>query len=105
MVDRVKEDYPDVELHMYIDNAAMQLIREPKQFDVIVTNNIFEIYLFCCKHDNRLNRHASSASPAEGNFGLYEPIHGSAPDIAGKIANLMADIIRRYDVKVFIGPF
>ncbi|NLP29813.1 MAG: 3-isopropylmalate dehydrogenase [Clostridiales bacterium] len=96
VVDRVAEDYPDVELtHMYIDNAAMQLIREPKQFDVIVTNNIFgDILTDEASMITGSIGMLPSASLAEGNFGLYEPIHGSAPDIAGKdIANPMATIL------------
>ena len=96
VVTRVSEDYPEVELsHMYIDNAAMQLVRNPKQFDVIVTSNIF---------GDILSDEASmitgsigmlpSASLAKGNFGMYEPVHGSAPDIAGQNkANPMATIL------------
>jgi 3-isopropylmalate dehydrogenase len=96
VVNEVSVDYPEVELsHMYIDNAAMQLVRNPKQFDVIVTSNMF---------GDILSDEASmitgsigmlpSASLAKGNFGMYEPIHGSAPDIAGKdMANPMATIL------------
>jgi len=96
VVTDVARGYPDVDLtHMYVDNAAMQLIRDPKQFDVIVTSNMF---------GDILSDEASmitgsigmlpSASLAEGNFGMYEPSHGSAPDIAGKdIANPMATIL------------
>ncbi|HYE69460.1 MAG TPA: 3-isopropylmalate dehydrogenase [Anaerovoracaceae bacterium] len=96
IVKEVSKDYPEVELsHMYIDNAAMQLVRDPKQFDVIVTSNIF---------GDILSDEASmitgsigmlpSASLAKGNFGMYEPIHGSAPDIAGQNkANPMATIL------------
>ncbi|NLY70671.1 MAG: 3-isopropylmalate dehydrogenase [Clostridiales bacterium] len=96
VVNRVGKDYPDVELsHMYIDNAAMQLIREPKQFDVIVTNNMFgDILTDEASMITGSIGMLPSASLAEGNFGLYEPIHGSAPDIAGKdIANPMATIL------------
>lgn len=96
VVEKVAKDYPDVELnHLYVDNAAMQLIRDPSQFDVIVTTNMF---------GDILSDEASmitgsigmlpSASLAEGNFGLYEPIHGSAPDIAGQDkANPLATIL------------
>lgn len=92
----IGEEYPDVELNnFYIDNAAMQMVRNPKQFDVIVTSNIF---------GDILSDEASmitgsigmlpSASLAEGNFGMYEPVHGSAPDIAGQdLANPMATIL------------
>jgi len=96
VVVEVAKEYPEVALsHMYVDNAAMQLVSAPKQFDVIVTNNIF---------GDILSDEASiitgsigmlpSASLAEGNFGLYEPVHGSAPDIAGQDkANPMATIL------------
>ena len=96
VVTEVAKDYPDVTLdHLYIDNAAMQLVRNPKQFDVIVTGNIF---------GDILSDEASmitgsigmlpSASLAKGNFGMYEPVHGSAPDIAGtNQANPMATIL------------
>ncbi len=89
-------EYPDVELsHMYVDNAAMQLVRSPGQFDVIVTGNLFGDILsdqasMCVGSIGLL----ASASLAEGSYGLYEPIHGSAPDIAGKgFANPMATIL------------
>ncbi|MCI6616252.1 3-isopropylmalate dehydrogenase [Ruminococcus sp.] len=93
---RVSKDYPEVELnHMYVDNCAMQLVRNPRQFDVIVTSNIF---------GDILSDEASmiagsigmlaSASLSGGKLGLYEPIHGSAPDIAGQgIANPLATIL------------
>ena len=93
---RVAQDYPEVTLnHMYVDNCAMQLVRNPKQFDVIVTSNIF---------GDILSDEASmiagsigmlaSASLSGGKLGLYEPIHGSAPDIAGQnIANPLATIL------------
>ena len=87
---------PEVELsHMYVDNAAMQLVRNPGQFDVIVTSNMFGDILsdeasMICGSIGML----PSASLREDNFGLYEPIHGSAPDIAGKnIANPIATIL------------
>ncbi len=92
----VATEYPDVELsHLYVDNAAMQLVRDPGQFDVIVTGNMFGDILsdqasMCVGSIGLL----ASAALAEGSFGLYEPIHGSAPDIAGKgIANPMATIL------------
>ncbi len=90
------KDYPEVELnHMYVDNAAMQLVRNPKQFDVILTSNIFGDIL----SDEASQITGSigmlpSASLADGAFGLYEPIHGSAPDIAGMdMANPIATIL------------
>lgn len=93
---RIAEDYPDVTLsHMYVDNAAMQLVRDPNQFDVIVTNNIFGDIL----SDEASQITGSigmlpSASLSDTTLGLYEPIHGSAPDIAGKnIANPLASIL------------
>jgi len=96
VVVRVARDYPDVELsHMYVDNAAMQLVRAPKQFDVIVTGNIFGDIL----SDEAAMLTGSigmlpSASLDANNKGMYEPIHGSAPDIAGKgIANPLATIL------------
>lgn len=92
----MKEDYPEVVLsYMYVDNAAMQLVRNPKQFDVIVTSNMF---------GDILSDEASmitgsigllpSASLGDGTLGMYEPIHGSAPDIAGQNkANPIAAIL------------
>ena len=96
VVTEVSKDYPEVELnHFYVDNAAMQLVRGPKQFDVIVTSNIFGDIL----SDEASQVTGSigmlpSAGLATGNFGMYEPVHGSAPDIAGQdIANPMATIL------------
>ncbi|WP_019120309.1 3-isopropylmalate dehydrogenase [Brevibacillus massiliensis] len=96
VADRVAADYPDVELtHMLVDACAMQLVRAPKQFDVIVTENMFGDIL----SDEAAMLTGSigmlaSASLAEGSFGLYEPVHGSAPDIAGKgIANPLATFL------------
>ncbi|PNU02889.1 3-isopropylmalate dehydrogenase [Novosphingobium guangzhouense] len=96
VVIEVSAEYPDVELtHMYVDNAAMQLVKNPGAFDVIVTGNLFGDILsdqasMCVGSIGLL----ASASLAEGTFGLYEPIHGSAPDIAGKgLANPMATIL------------
>jgi len=90
----VAEEYPEVELtHMYVDNAAMQLIREPKQFDVILTGNIFgDILSDAASMLSGSIGLLPSASTGKG-VGLYEPIHGSAPDIAGQgIANPLATI-------------
>lgn len=85
-VEEVAKEYPDVELlHMYVDNAAMQIVRDPSQFDVIVTENLFGDIL----SDEASQITGSigmipSSSMGEGTRGLYEPIHGSAPDIAGQ---------------------
>jgi 3-isopropylmalate dehydrogenase len=92
----VAKDYPDVELsHMYVDNAAMQLVRAPRQFDVIVTGNMFGDIL--SDQASMLTGSIGmlpSASLDANNKGLYEPIHGSAPDIAGKdVANPLATIL------------
>jgi 3-isopropylmalate dehydrogenase len=96
IVTAVGKDYPDVELsHMYVDNAAMQLVRAPKQFDVIVTGNMFGDIL--SDEASMLTGSIGmlpSASLDSHNKGLYEPIHGSAPDIAGKgVANPLATIL------------
>ena len=92
----LSHEYPDVELsHMLVDNAAMQLVREPKQFDVIVTENLFgdilsDIAAMLTGSIGML----PSASLNDTNKGLYEPVHGSAPDIAGKdLANPLASIL------------
>src|SRR5690554_1048995 len=92
----VAKSYPDVELtHMYVDNAAMQLVRAPKAFDVIVTGNLFGDIL--SDEASMLTGSIGmlpSASMNESNQGLYEPSHGSAPDIAGQnIANPLATIL------------
>lgn len=96
VVTEVAKDYPEVTLdHLYVDNAAMQLVRNPRQFDVIVTSNIFGDIL----SDEASQITGSigmlpSASLAQGNFGMYEPVHGSAPDIAGQDkANPIATIL------------
>jgi 3-isopropylmalate dehydrogenase len=92
----VAKDYPEVELsHMYVDNAAMQLIRAPKQFDTIVTGNIFgDILSDAASMLSGSIGMLPSASLDEHNKGMYEPIHGSAPDIAGKnLANPLATIL------------
>ncbi|MFA6904523.1 MAG: 3-isopropylmalate dehydrogenase, partial [Gallionellaceae bacterium] len=96
IVTEVAKEYPAVELsHMYVDNAAMQLVRAPKQFDVIVTGNIFGDIL--SDEASMLTGSIGmlpSASLDANNKGLYEPCHGSAPDIAGKnIANPLATIL------------
>jgi 3-isopropylmalate dehydrogenase len=96
VVSDIGKQYPDVALdHMYVDNAAMQLVREPKKFDVVVTGNMFGDIL----SDEAAMLTGSigmlpSASLNASNQGLYEPSHGSAPDIAGKgIANPLATIL------------
>ncbi len=96
VVNRVAGDYTDVELsHMYVDNASMQLVRDPKQFDVMVTTNMFGDIL----SDTAAMLTGSigmlpSASLDKNGKGMYEPIHGSAPDIAGKsIANPLATLL------------
>jgi len=96
VVTEVGKEYPDVELsHMYVDNAAMQLVRAPRQFDVIVTGNMFGDIL--SDQASMLTGSIGmlpSASLDANNKGLYEPIHGSAPDIAGKqVANPLATIL------------
>ncbi|HIC45475.1 MAG TPA: 3-isopropylmalate dehydrogenase [Methylophaga aminisulfidivorans] len=88
--------YPDIELsHMYVDNAAMQLVRAPKQFDVMVTTNMFgDILSDCASMLTGSIGMLPSASLDENSKGMYEPIHGSAPDIAGQnIANPLATIL------------
>ncbi len=96
VVEEVHKDYQDVELsHMYVDNAAMQLVREPKQFDVIVTSNLFgDILSDAAAMLTGSIGMLPSASLNENNKGMYEPIHGSAPDIAGQnVANPLATIL------------
>lgn len=95
-VTEVAKDYPEVTVdHMYVDNAAMQLVRNPKHFDVIVTSNIFgDIISDEASQITGSIGMLPSASLADGAFGMYEPIHGSAPDIAGKdMANPIATIL------------
>jgi len=96
VVRELAKEYPDVELsHMYVDNAAMQLVRDPSQFDVILTSNLFGDIL----SDEASSITGSigllpSASLSGSGFGLYEPVHGSAPDIAGRNqANPMATLL------------
>ena len=95
IVEEMAKDYPDVEVnHMYVDNMAMQIASNPSQFDVVVTSNMFgdilsDLLAAVCGSIGIL----ASASVGETKRGLYEPIHGSAPDIAGKgIANPIATI-------------
>jgi 3-isopropylmalate dehydrogenase len=96
VVTEVHRDFPDVELsHMYVDNAAMQLVRNPKQFDVIVTGNMFGDILSdeASMLTGSIGMLPSASLNAKG-FGMYEPIHGSAPDIAGRgVANPLATIL------------
>lgn len=83
---RIAPEYPDVELeHVLVDNCAMQLLRRPSSFDVIVTENMFGDILSdeAAMLTGSIGM-LSSASLGEGSFGLYEPVHGSAPDIAGQ---------------------
>jgi 3-isopropylmalate dehydrogenase len=96
VLNQAAKSFPDIELtHMYVDNCAMQLVRNPKQFDVIVTGNMFGDIL--SDEASMLTGSIGmlpSASLDANNKGLYEPIHGSAPDIAGKgIANPLATIL------------
>jgi 3-isopropylmalate dehydrogenase len=104
---RVGQDYPDVQLsHLYVDNAAMQLVRAPKQFDVVVTGNIFGDILsdIAAQLTGSIGMLPSASLNAQGK-GLYEPVHGSAPDITGRgIANPLAAILSlamllRYSLK------
>ncbi len=95
-MERVGKNYPDVELsHMYVDNATMQLVRQPKQFDVMVTSNLFgDVLSDCAAMLTGSIGMLPSASLNKDNVGMYEPIHGSAPDIAGQdIANPLATIL------------
>jgi 3-isopropylmalate dehydrogenase len=92
----VEQEYPEIELsHMYVDNAAMQLVKWPKQFDVMVTTNMFgDILSDCAAMLTGSIGMLGSASLNEKGQGMYEPIHGSAPDIAGQgIANPLATIL------------
>jgi 3-isopropylmalate dehydrogenase len=96
VAERVGDDYPDVALsHMYVDNAAMQLVREPLQFDVLVTGNMFGDILsdLASMLTGSIGMLPSASMDAAGK-GLYEPVHGSAPDIAGQsAANPLATIL------------
>ena len=96
VMEDVAKDYPDVALsHMYVDNAAMQLVKAPKQFDVMVSSNLFgDILSDCAAMLTGSIGMLPSASLNKDGFGMYEPIHGSAPDIAGEdIANPLATIL------------
>lgn len=96
ILNEVAREYPDVELsHMYVDNAAMQLVRAPKQFDVMVTGNMFgDILSDAAAMLTGSIGMLPSASLDKNNKGMYEPCHGSAPDIAGQgIANPLATIL------------
>jgi 3-isopropylmalate dehydrogenase len=96
VMDRLAPEYPDVQLsHMYVDNAAMQLVRAPKQFDVIVTGNMFgDILSDAAAMLTGSIGMLPSAALNKDSRGLYEPVHGSAPDIAGKgVANPLATIL------------
>ena len=96
VISELSEEYPDVELsHMLVDNAAMQLVRDPKQFDVIVTGNLFGDILsdIAAMLTGSIGMLPSASLNSE-NKGMYEPVHGSAPDISGKeIANPIAAIL------------
>ena len=96
VVNEVAKDFPDVALeHIYVDNAAMQLLKRPREFDVLLAGNLFGDILSdeCAMLTGSMGL-LPSASIAEGSFGLYEPAGGSAPDIAGKgIANPIAQIL------------
>ena len=96
VMEEVSKEYSDVKLsHLYVDNAAMQLVRDPKQFDVMVTSNLFgDVLSDCAAMLTGSIGMLPSASLDKNNFGMYEPIHGSAPDIAGNdIANPLATIL------------
>lgn len=96
VMEEVGKNYPEVEIsYMYVDNCAMQLVRNPNQFDTIVTSNIFgDILSDEASMISGSIGMLASASLAEGTFGMYEPIHGSAPDIAGQgKANPLATIL------------
>ena len=96
VVERIAKEYPEVELsHLYVDNAAMQLVKEPKQFDVMVTGNLFGDILSdaAAMLTGSIGMLPSASLNASG-MGMYEPIHGSAPDIAGQnVANPLATIM------------
>jgi len=96
VMERVSREYPDVALsHMYVDNASMQLVRAPKQFDVVVTSNMFGDILSdtAAMLTGSIGMLPSASLAADGS-GMYEPIHGSAPDLAGKgVANPLATVL------------
>ena len=96
-VTSISSEYPDVKLsHMYVDNAAMQIIRNPKQFDVILTSNLFGDILSdaAAMLTGSIGMLPSASLGETGKPGVYEPVHGSAPDIAGKdLANPLAQVL------------
>jgi 3-isopropylmalate dehydrogenase len=96
VAEHIARDYPDVQLsHLYVDNAAMQLVRAPKQFDVVVTGNLFGDILsdIAAQLTGSIGMLPSASLDARGK-GLYEPVHGSAPDLAGQgVANPLAAIL------------
>ena len=106
VVEEVAKDYPEVTYsHMLVDNCAMQLVKNPRQFDVILTENMFgDILSDEASEVTGSIGMLSSASLSEGKLGLYEPSHGSAPDIAGKnIANPLAtNFISSHAFKIFL---
>ncbi|MFD3157238.1 3-isopropylmalate dehydrogenase [Haloimpatiens sp. FM7330] len=96
VVEEVAKEYPEVEVnHLYVDNASMQLVRNPSQFDIILTSNMFgDILSDEASMISGSIGMLASASLREDNFGMYEPVHGSAPDIAGmNLANPLAQIL------------
>jgi 3-isopropylmalate dehydrogenase len=107
VIEEVAKDFPEVEVeHIYVDNATMQLLKRPRSFDVMLCGNMFgDIISDECAMLTGSMGLLSSASLAEGSFGLYEPAGGSAPDIAGQgIANPVAQILSaalmlRYSLK------
>ena len=103
VVEEVAKEYPEVTLeHMLVDNCAMQLVRDPKQFDVILTENMFgDILSDEASMVTGSIGMLSSASLREDSFGMYEPSHGSAPDIAGQnIANPIATILSVFSLTI-----
>ncbi|MCX5935321.1 MAG: isocitrate/isopropylmalate family dehydrogenase, partial [Pseudanabaena sp. LacPavin_0818_WC45_MAG_42_6] len=96
-VNSISSEYPDVKLsHMYVDNAAMQIIRNPKQFDVILTSNLFGDILSdaAAMLTGSIGMLPSASLGEAGKPGVFEPVHGSAPDIAGKdLANPLAQVL------------
>ena len=97
VVNRIAPEYPEVELeHVLVDNCAMQTLRRPSSFDVIVTENMFGDILSdeAAMLTGSIGMLKLCTSLGEGSFGLYEPVHGSAPDIAGQgISNPIATIL------------
>lgn len=107
VVTEVSKDFPEVSLdYIYVDNAAMQLVKQPSQFDVLLCDNLFgDILSDECAMITGSMGLLPSASLNQSGFGLYEPAGGSAPDIAGKgVANPIAQILRRINATLFIRP-